>query len=78
MNQFFNKKAVEYGCKRRVALVETSFNKHARSEKFKRTHIEITSKVNIFWSYHYFIVVVVVYVYYLSNYFRLVHQSKII
>ncbi|XP_053376221.1 uncharacterized protein LOC123535049 isoform X2 [Mercenaria mercenaria] len=44
MNEYFNQIALEHGCKRRVALVETSFNKHARSERFKRSHVEITSK----------------------------------
>ncbi|XP_060584927.1 uncharacterized protein LOC132740895 isoform X2 [Ruditapes philippinarum] len=46
MNQYFNKIAIEHGCKRRVALVETSFNKYTRSEKFKLSHVEIASKLH--------------------------------
>ncbi|XP_052246137.1 histidine N-acetyltransferase-like isoform X2 [Dreissena polymorpha] len=46
MNQFLNAYARSLGCRARVAMVETTLNMYTRSEKFKQTHTEITSKLH--------------------------------
>ena len=45
LSEYCNNLARKQGCIRRVALVETTLNKYARSERFRKTHKEITSKV---------------------------------
>ena len=46
LSEYCNQSAKEQGCVRRVALVETTLNKYARTERFRKTHREIASKVN--------------------------------
>ena len=48
LSQYCNSAAKEYGCSRRVALVETTLNRYARSERFRKTHKEIATKVTCF------------------------------
>ena len=46
LSEYCNQSAKEQGCVRRVALVETTLNQYARTERFRKTHREIASKVN--------------------------------
>ena len=47
LSQYCNSAAKEYGCSRRVALVETTLNQYARSERFRKTHKDIATKVTL-------------------------------
>ena len=46
LSEYCNNLAREHGCVRRMALVETTLNKYARSERFRKTHKEIVPKVS--------------------------------
>ena len=45
INTYLNTTARANGCSARVAMVASEFNKHIQSERFKKTHVDIATKV---------------------------------